>query len=1631
MQARLKKLVSRFIVIIAISWCCAEKTFAQTLNIPYPIVFIHGLNDCDTTWGKQDGLLDNIVDYMAIAQLTPGGNINIALSCQRSATTLSVSKTQDVKLLNQPGFGDYYTINFDVHANGFMPVTHDHGTEPEVTDSFGITNTDAVSQFGVSYPDEFVANDIIRIGNEFMQVTNVDSVNGILTVNRGVCNSKKTIHLATPFGQPMIYNISNESNQASIAKQGWGLKQAIDAILLTTKAKKVILVGHSMGGLAAREYIRYYGAGKVAKIVTIGTPHGGADITNLPNSVLSTLGVDGKSDAVRDLRTSINDDLFGDGQPGVYLFGGSENEISQSGYDDNDVNSNGVSGDNIIGLNSTYSTLNNIARTWIVSNLNVLNIPSGTDGVVGDVNQYIPGSEADTLMTDRVHTAEPHDYYTLLRGLDEPSDPALAYEIQPNTSIKGFITFNQGNSLIEENPQDIDLFKIVITAQSVLTINVSGDKFCGVSQFNLLDANQNVLKTALGTSQTVVDTLQANTYYIQIYGTATHAPNPTYQYPYTLTTATASVPTQALTTSPSSSLNYYDVVLNQSRTKTISITNNGSSALSITNLSLTDANADQFAIAGTTAFEIDPGKSQSVNIKFHPTSTGLKTASFKITSDNPGTPVKTIALTGNGTDRATKTLTVSDDPSYNFDNLTVSTSRTHAITLQNVGSDNLTISDLAVFGSDSTSFAVSNPPATPFVLTSGGTKQVTVSFHPITVGAKTSNLVITSDADNYGPVYKLTLYGNGTNSIYSGVTNKITRYEYWFDNNNDSKISSSVSPSPLAYTRANFSTTGLKSGEHTINFRYQDQNGQWSVVNSQVFIKPKNITIYEYWFDNNYSEKIDLAVTPAQIDSLNTNISTASLATGQHVLNSRFKDDDGQWSAVSSKVFYKPRNIITYEYWFDSNYTGKADLAVTPAQIDSLNTNISTASLATGQHTLNSRFKDDDGQWSAVSSQIFYKTRNMVSYEYWFDSNYAAKVDVGVTPGQTASINTNINAASLPSGEHTFNFRSQDDAGQWSAITSQPFYKPRNLVSYEYWFDSNYAAKVTVPLSPSPNASVNSNVPTASLTAGARRYNVRFKDDHGQWSSVVTDTVTVLSKVATLAGLKLSSGTLTPVFAGSTTSYTASVVNSVNTIMVTPTASNVNANITVNGTAVTSGTSSGAITLNVGSNTITTKVTAQDGTTTKTYKVTVARAPSSNATLSKLGPGIGGITPAFSSGTTSYTISTGNANASMTLTPVSSDANATIKVDGSTVASGTITAPIALTEGGQTVISTVVTAQDGTTTKTYTLTVTRAVSGNATLSNLMPNNGTLSPVFASGTTGYAASVANAVSTITITPTATDANATIKVNGVSVTSGTVTAPIALAEGAQTVITTVVTAQNGTTTKTYALTVTRAPSTNAALSKLGPSIGGLTPAFTSNTTSYTISTGNATVSMKLTPVSSDANATIKVNGTTVTSGTLSGPIALAPGPNTITTAVTAQDGTTTKTYTLTVTRAASGADSYNAGISVTIPIAIGTAETPTLADDGIQVHQGVSPNGDGINDFLQIDNISQYPDNKLSIMNRNGQLIFEAKGYDNSTKVFDGHSNQNGQMQLPGTYFYQLDYTVSGVAKHKTGFLVLKY
>ncbi|MBK7872256.1 MAG: gliding motility-associated C-terminal domain-containing protein [Saprospiraceae bacterium] len=73
--------------------------------------------------------------------------------------------------------------------------------------------------------------------------------------------------------------------------------------------------------------------------------------------------------------------------------------------------------------------------------------------------------------------------------------------------------------------------------------------------------------------------------------------------------------------------------------------------------------------------------------------------------------------------------------------------------------------------------------------------------------------------------------------------------------------------------------------------------------------------------------------------------------------------------------------------------------------------------------------------------------------------------------------------------------------------------------------------------------------------------------------------------------------------------------------------------------------------------------------------------------------------------------------------------------------------------------------------------------------------------------------------------------------------------------------------------------------------------------------------------------------------------------------------------------------------------------------------------ITPNGDGVNEQLVFDellfNPEQYPDNELIIFNRWGDIVFQAKPYNNQ---WDG-TNEMGQNLPEGTYYYILRLNIS--------------
>ena len=542
-----------------------------------------------------------------------------------------------------------------------------------------------------------------------------------------------------------------------------------------------------------------------------------------------------------------------------------------------------------------------------------------------------------------------------------------------------------------------------------------------------------------------------------------------------------------------------------------------------------------------------------------------------------------------------------------------------------------------------------------------------------------------------------------------------------------------------------------------------------------------------------------------------------------------------------------------------------------------------------------------------------------------------------------------------------------------------------------------------------------------SLEVGSNVITVEVTAEDGQITRTYTVTVTRAappSTDATLSALTLS-GVDFGTFASTTTSYTAQVANSVSQTTVTPTVNHSGASYVIKLGGVAD--ADGVIDLSAGSNVITIEVTAEDGVTSKTYTVTVTRAPPplTDATLSSLllsgidigsGMGVGAITPTV----TSYTANVYHSVSQTTVTPTvnHSEASYVVKLGGLEDADGTISLAV-----GSNTITVEVTAEDDTTTKTYTVTVNRANASAPTTGQLSTDNPsvnfrvvefvgihpvisfnvprnrgitgwvlqryehdgdsfvssgsdwrseysssgdiggeglkvgdtivepgalykwelmltnsqsstvietsltvraltlssdaslsalTLSGVdfgaFAAETTSYTAQVANSVSQTTVTSTVnhSGANYVIKLGGVADADGV----IDLSVGSN-VITIEVTAEDDSATRTYTVTVTRAvpPSTDATLSALtlsGVDFG----TFASETTSYTAQVANSVSQTTVTPTVNESGASyvIKLGGVTDADGVIS----LSVGSNVVTVVVTAEDGSATQTYTVTVTR-----------------------------------------------------------------------------------------------------------------------------
>ena len=284
-------------------------------------------------------------------------------------------------------------------------------------------------------------------------------------------------------------------------------------------------------------------------------------------------------------------------------------------------------------------------------------------------------------------------------------------------------------------------------------------------------------------------------------------------------------------------------------------------------------------------------------------------------------------------------------------------------------------------------------------------------------------------------------------------------FQYWFNNDFASAQNKNISASSNAFTDVSIPAVTTPFGVNKINFRVLDGQNNYSSIAYLYFTKAflgAKKTVVEYWFDENDSQKQQIAVTDNTV-KLEFNASIADLSIGIHTMHIRAGYTTGVFTAPQTSYFFKLSQGAqkgNLEYWFDNDIANKVQHKIATWE-KMVELNLDVSALASGTHKLNVRAGVESGLLSPVSSSYFFKGVNkyavpvtgskIVNYRYWFDNDKLA-MHTGTISDITQQITflKDIPANTLDIGKHDISVQFQNSQGMWSDVAYGEFNKLGN-----------------------------------------------------------------------------------------------------------------------------------------------------------------------------------------------------------------------------------------------------------------------------------------------------------------------------------------------------------------------------------------------------------------------------------------------------------------------------------------------------------------------------------------------------------------------------------------------------------
>ena len=266
--------------------------------------------------------------------------------------------------------------------------------------------------------------------------------------------------------------------------------------------------------------------------------------------------------------------------------------------------------------------------------------------------------------------------------------------------------------------------------------------------------------------------------------------------PLTVTLSGTSAASGGSASASPSSISWGTVAVgNAGGQKVATLTNSGSSAITIDSIGLTGTNAGDFAVfSKTCGSTLAASASCTANIIFKPTASGTRTATLNFT-DSAGNSPQQIALTG-GSGGSTGSVTASP-ASISFGTVqTSSTSASQNVTVSNGTSSAVTLSGAGITGTDAGDFAVTSTNCGSS-LSASATCTASIDFKPAVTGTLTASWSVTSSSSSTPLIVAL----SGTGSSGSGSGSAVA-----------SPATVSFGTSPVGTPTATFSVTLKNNG---------------------------------------------------------------------------------------------------------------------------------------------------------------------------------------------------------------------------------------------------------------------------------------------------------------------------------------------------------------------------------------------------------------------------------------------------------------------------------------------------------------------------------------------------------------------------------------------------------------------------------------------------------------------------------------------------------------------------------------------------------------------------------------------------------------------------------------------------